>query len=216
MTSRWTGSGPDFELAWGNQVWRLELGNPRPGLIETSSNSGPLLSLHAVTDPARVDRVAFAPGALQSYEARFDFVEALYIPAGWHSLRVRARWIAPSTALDTLDLEVQLQADTVDELQSVGVSILSMIINPARPAKHVLLSTAATRHYLQMSHPDDTCGDDSVSSEGAETSLFGYDLERGVVLRGRLRGVSLSSEPTAEFVTQQLEEFIAAPPPLGP
>jgi hypothetical protein len=46
--------------------------------------------------------------------------------------------------------------------------------------------------------------------------LFGHDLEKGVVLRARLRGCWIASTTPENEVWQRLDEFLREPPPLGP
>ena len=63
-----------------------------------------------------------------------------------------------------------------------------------------------------MIHPDDGTRRDAVR---VRYGLFGYDLERGVVLRGRLRGIWLAHRPDGAEVARRLDEFLREPPPLG-
>jgi hypothetical protein len=46
--------------------------------------------------------------------------------------------------------------------------------------------------------------------------LFGYDLENGVVLRARLRGLWIRSEDPKHDALLLYEAFLREPPPLGP
>ena len=46
--------------------------------------------------------------------------------------------------------------------------------------------------------------------------LFGHDLEKGVVLRGRIRGIWLDSDASADDVRRLHEAFLREPPALGP
>jgi hypothetical protein len=83
----------------------------------------------------------------------------------------------------------------------------------------------APGNYLEMAHPQDvarrvTLGGGALPpspgfSLGVRYGLFGHDLEKGVVLRGRLRGCWRPSGSTAESCRTLLEEFHAMPPPLG-
>jgi len=72
--------------------------------------------------------------------------------------------------------------------------------------------------YLEMVHPQDVSrtiiaapADDP---KDVEYALFGHDLEKGVVLRGRLRGIVLSGEPRPEEVVDLRRRFLQEPPPL--
>jgi hypothetical protein len=81
--------------------------------------------------------------------------------------------------------------------------------------------------FLEMVHPDDVARRAPVSVQEPGTStgrlvairngLFGYDLERGVVLRGRLRVVWLPGPAgsAAGVAAQEFARFLDEPPPLG-
>jgi len=70
--------------------------------------------------------------------------------------------------------------------------------------------------YLEMVHPYDAARR-CVAKAGGETiaaryALFGFDLEKGVVLRGRLRGVQIDDSAD---VDSERQRFLSEPPPLG-
>ncbi len=68
--------------------------------------------------------------------------------------------------------------------------------------------------YLELAHPDDAARTIRPQPGGGGSILyafFGFDLEKGVVLRGRLRGVFLA-DPSAW--RGERERFLDEPPPL--
>lgn len=76
--------------------------------------------------------------------------------------------------------------------------------------------------YVEMAHPDDVT---RRIFEGGKTrdlchsiryGLFGYDLEKGVVLRGRLRAAWVPSHIVKAESIRRMAEFLDQPPPLGP
>jgi len=73
-----------------------------------------------------------------------------------------------------------------------------------------------TSRYLEMVHPYDVSRRCVEKAGGkiiaARYALFGFDLEKGVVLRGRLRGVWLGDSDGPE---EQRQRFLSEPPPLG-
>ena len=81
-------------------------------------------------------------------------------------------------------------------------------------------------HYLEMVHPDDVArrirvigrGQDSRSAMSAATrhGLFGHDLEKGVIVRARLRGLWMSAQQSESSAREAFREFLELPPPLGP
>jgi hypothetical protein len=81
------------------------------------------------------------------------------------------------------------------------------------------------RRYLELVHPHDVArriieGPDS--SRPTETAalavrygLFGHDLEKGVIVRGRLRGLWLGRKSAAAAPRAAFRAFLQIPPPLG-
>jgi hypothetical protein len=73
-----------------------------------------------------------------------------------------------------------------------------------------------------MVHPDDVAR--RITESGKPTSVgnttrygvFGHDLERGIVLRARLRGVWTQSPTARDDALAMFDQFRAEPPPLGP
>ena len=71
--------------------------------------------------------------------------------------------------------------------------------------------------YLEMVHPEDASRrilEGTLPYRSIRYGLFGYDLERGVVLRGRLRGVWLSKDRAHSEGEAVYRGFLAEPPPL--
>ncbi|MGH7073119.1 MAG: hypothetical protein ACREFD_02835 [Stellaceae bacterium] len=71
--------------------------------------------------------------------------------------------------------------------------------------------------YAEIRHPDDAIAA-SIESVGnrvlCTTRLFGGFLEKGVILRSRLRGLFLPRARDEQMARAALAEFAAAPPPL--
>jgi hypothetical protein len=80
--------------------------------------------------------------------------------------------------------------------------------------------------YVEMVQPNDVArrifdqrmvrGSTSVQTLSNRHALFGYDLEKGVVLRARLRGLWLRSQSPEAEAFARYHEFIREPLPLGP
>ena len=71
--------------------------------------------------------------------------------------------------------------------------------------------------YAEFVHPQDATRRLSLGLAPAHATrygLFGYDLEKGVVLRARLRGLWLPGEATRGVALDRYESFLAEPPPL--
>jgi hypothetical protein len=71
--------------------------------------------------------------------------------------------------------------------------------------------------YLEMVRPEDCArriSEGKLPFRSTRYGLFGYDLERGVVLRGRLRGFWTPTIGAFEFAEARLRQFLDEPPPL--
>ncbi len=85
---------------------------------------------------------------------------------------------------------------------------------------------ASGRYYAEMVQPND-CARRILGEVAGETEppegalsvrygLFGHDLEKGVVLRGRIRGVFIADPSPEGEAERQLDAFLHEPPLLGP
>ena len=80
--------------------------------------------------------------------------------------------------------------------------------------------------YLEMVQPDDVArriyrgqSPPELSSAGQLTihyGLFGHDLEKGVIIRARIRGLWISRNDVATVPPVAVRDFLETPPPLGP
>jgi hypothetical protein len=74
--------------------------------------------------------------------------------------------------------------------------------------------------YAEMVHPDDVSrriregGRTLALAHTTRYGLFGHDLEKGVVLRARLRGLWLRSENAKQTALERFDEFLHEPLPL--
>jgi hypothetical protein len=77
------------------------------------------------------------------------------------------------------------------------------------------------RLYAEMVHPADLSrriregGRTLAQARTTRYALFGHDLEKGVVLRARLRALWLQSEAAKREALEQFEQFLHAPVPLS-
>lgn len=85
---------------------------------------------------------------------------------------------------------------------------------------------AGGRYYAELVQPNDCArriigemAGEAAGPEGAVSiryGLFGHDLEKGVVLRGRIRGVWIAELVPEAEASRQYEAFLREPPALGP
>jgi hypothetical protein len=255
MDWTWGGAGSVATVDWGGRSWTLDLTTQNPGLL--CKEIGPLLALSGLASPGRHDPSAFSLASLRNVERRFGRIEATYMPDGWGDLQLRASWKLHEAG--TIDLEIQLSAQSVDELRQLEVMVASSWshVSPhletrwvePRDAHAALLSydgresnletlttlpptgaigkaprihLADSAAYLEMAHPDDVTRRICIGGQSAQLSqdtlygLFGHDLEKGVVLRGRLRGAWVPVGDEKPEAIRRMNEFLNEPPPLGP
>jgi len=82
----------------------------------------------------------------------------------------------------------------------------------------------ASRRYLEFVHPDDVARrriercDQTDEAFGIEIGygIFGHDLEKGVLLRSRMRGLWIQGAVTRDELDARFLEFRQGPLPLGP
>jgi len=80
-------------------------------------------------------------------------------------------------------------------------------------------------YYVGMIHPQDVSRQIVLGKGPLEPSggfafgtrhgLFGHDLEKGVVVRGRMRGLWVRGAELAEHTRTAFRRFLESPPPLG-
>ncbi len=96
--------------------------------------------------------------------------------------------------------------------------------HPFAPRLFPVASPPPGSVYAEMVQPDD-CARRIIGEPrdaGAQGSswtgygLFGHDLEKGVILRGRIRGCWIESSRPDQEAARRYESFLNEPPPLGP
>jgi hypothetical protein len=232
-----------------------------------------LLALDRLAEAGRSDSRVFAPASLADFELHRSRLFVTFAPAGWGGVVVRAGW-GPGAMPEALDLEVQVSASSVGQLQNleIGISsgwpsgeddVLASWAYSAEPrdARSAALSydgrepdgllqrltttpvagafeprfsprvfaapfTAGMACYVEMVQPDDAARRITGEPAGLAASerrplftrhaLFGHDLEKGVVLRARLRGLWLAQPPGDDELAGIYREFLDEELPLGP
>jgi hypothetical protein len=102
--------------------------------------------------------------------------------------------------------------------ESPGAALQPLVVAPH-------LARATDEYYVELVQPNDVarrvCIEASrqeirQSAFGARYGLFGHDLEKGVVLRARLRGCWTHSQAPDREARRLYDEFVREPLPLGP
>ncbi len=97
---------------------------------------------------------------------------------------------------------------------------------PLRPCLYPAPGGSNDRFYVEMAHPDDLARRVStepiprrsatVPGRFVRYGLFGLAVEKGIILRARLRGCWITSHRPEEAALALYQEFLREPPPLGP
>lgn len=96
----------------------------------------------------------------------------------------------------------------------------SLVTGPPSSALGPWLASKTGRDgwsYIEMARPEDAArriSEGRLPFRSTRYGLFGYDLERGVVLRARLRGFWTPTVGAFDVAESKLRDFLVEPPPL--
>ena len=116
--SHWTGSGPEFNLNWGGREWTLKVDEACPGLRWQSDRSSvvKLLSLDGLAQAGRFDSGAFTWSDAGRFRAPASVCPGDVCSAGMGRPGRTASW-SPDALREAIDLEIQVSATSVGELE---------------------------------------------------------------------------------------------------
>jgi hypothetical protein len=196
-------------------------GDPLRGLAVADAASGlklPQLLAVEIIDAAGLGPKPLAePGTVPECVCRQDVLFAQYPPTAARPVECHARWRVHGAGM--FDLEVSaltpglwggLSVRTCSTLPGGLVATLAEGEPPLvlyRPA-----DLAVT--YVEMCHPHDGIGLE-LDGEQARFRLFGHDLEKGVILRGRLRGLIVTRAGDEAAAREAYRAFLREPPNLS-
>jgi hypothetical protein len=123
--------------------------------------------------------------------------------------RVGADWMVVPRDRDAAALTLDGRSPSLDE--SILTPPFHSPIVCYRPA-------GQSWSYVEMTHPDD-CVRIIAQCERGKVSwgfgLFGLDIEKGVILRGRVRGAFIPRRRDTDQATRLFRQFVAEPPHLS-
>jgi hypothetical protein len=99
--------------------------------------------------------------------------------------------------------------------------LAELVTGPPEPIRTPWLAPKSGREgwtYAELVHPDDASRrilEGRLPFSTCRYGLFGFDLERGVVLRARLRGLWLRKSEAMSAAERHLDAFLQEPPPLS-
>jgi hypothetical protein len=220
----WKLSGSEARLNFADLLATVDLNRPEQGLsaLIYRGHSVPSTALLGVHFPGQS-----APPVADAYVRQRDLV-VTYVQSPALPIRLQVYWRAASGPQSTpaIDLQVSIQTNLLDSHPRLWTTTSLGDAEPIRfgheadtaeqtPApRYDLFRPAGTDFsYVEMIHPaDDAGGANEVGRISRE--LFAAFLEKGVILRARLRGVFLPRHGDAELAAEAYQQFLAAPPPL--
>lgn len=222
----------DFEASRG--VVKVRFNPPSRGKLRAEWEFPQLLGVEIVDAVELGPKPLVEEGVEPEVVQREDIVLAIYRPTTSRPVECHARWrigeligrpLAGAscwTACGAFDLEVSTL--TPGKWQGLAVrtrSILATHNDPPGEIKRVapLLvlyrPPGVTVSYAEMCHPHDGIGVDIDDGRIIRFHLFGHDLEKGVILRGRLRGIIMPREGDEEEAQRAYAQFLKEPPHLS-
>ena len=175
---------------------------------------------------------------LDAYVRGRDLV-ALYDESQPDHLRTQAYWrvlsasdlsasCTPESVITAFDLILSVNTNLLDSDPQVTVQstvpskglVSHLDVGSAREASAVLVRLADENlNYLEIVHPTDACRSWIDESGPAHTQinhlLFQRRLEKGVILRARIRAAIVVSEEAEKLAAEVYEHFAASEPPLA-
>jgi hypothetical protein len=189
------------------------------------------LALGTVLGIEVVDAVNLGPQPLSSAKAtpevvvRQDTLLAHFAPTTRRPVECQARWRIHPEGI--IDLEVStltpgkwdgLAVQTHSQFKLTSLTANELAVDDSVTPGIVLYRPAAAQFtYAEFCHPFDGIGLEVKPEEGMHATryrLFGHDLEKGVILRGRLRGVLLPRAVDVAAAHAAYQRFLAEPPNL--
>lgn len=176
--------------------------HPLHGLVVQagSLHCGPVLGLEIVDAENLGPQLLASAHSPPEVIVRQDMVQVQYAPTTKRPVECQARWRVLAEGI--FDLEVStltpgkwdgLAVQTRSAFKLTDMAQSEVAIDSSVTPGIILYRPAGSQlTYAEFCHPDDGI-EVIVGSHGNETiarfRLFGHDLEKGVILRGRLRGV---------------------------
>lgn len=152
-------------------------------------------------------------GFVPEVVCRHDILWVRYAPTPSRPVECQARWRVHGDGV--IDLEVSaLTPGHWDGLHVQTCSHLApcSILEIEPPPILLHRPTGQTWTYAEMCHPHDGVDLQRNAANGlSRFKLFGHDLEKGVILRGRLRAILVPREGDEVRVRQEYARFVKAP-----
>ncbi|HMO37537.1 MAG TPA: hypothetical protein PKA06_15975 [Gemmatales bacterium] len=195
---------------------------PLQGITLKTANmqAGPLLGLEIVDAINLGPQPLHASGLVPEVLLRQDLLQAHFVPTTKRPVECVACWRVHPEGM--IDLEIStltpgkwdgLAVQTITRLGSGEV----LTLQQASPAILLFRPLGLDLSYAEFCHPHDGIELTTISDNSGTTvryRLFGHDLEKGVILRGRLRGVLVPRAVDVAAAQAAYARFLAETPNL--
>jgi hypothetical protein len=223
-SQRWSLAGTVARLEARCATGTIDLANPSGGLHALSVDGRPLTDARLLA-PQFTLAAADELSVPESY-VRGDDLVATYRQTAQRPIRVQIYWRVVDMAArlelrDVVIVELQASINTslLDVVPTLDVSShLPQATGVALANGGVLLRPADRAwSYFEIVHPSDRSGD-SPGAVGADAllahRLFGRPLEKGVILRSRIRGAFVPRTGDVAAAEAIAADFATSEPPL--
>jgi hypothetical protein len=215
---------------------RLDLKQPNSGLQIRGVEKDLPVELNIFGISQRVEQ-HIDVAKLDGYVRGRDLV-ALYDESRPDHLRTQVYWRAlqasdlsasckPEHVVAAFDLILSVNTSLLDSDPQVTVrsetsrsdSIVQLKVEPAPESSAVLVRLVGEKlSYVELVHSADACRSwiDTQAANSAEINhlLFQQRLEKGVILRARIRAAIIASENDEQLAAELYQHFAASEPPL--
>jgi hypothetical protein len=215
---------------------RLDLKQPSGGLqLRSVEKASPFeveifgVSQHAAqhVDIAKLDAYVRGRDLVALYDESLP--DHLRTQIYWRALRASdlSASCEPNRIAAAFDLILSVNTSLLDSDPQVTVrseipasdSIVQLKVDPAPEASAVLVRLGSGKlSYVELVHPADACRSWIKTADAARSQinhlLFQQRLEKGVILRARIRAALISSENDEQLAAQLYQHFAASEPPL--
>lgn len=237
IAAEWKLDANDARLNLGSLSAAIDLAAPQRGMHQLVIAAQSLKDCEVLGVDLEPVAQAGGPVLAEAYQRGGDLIAA-YAQAPSTMVSAQIYWRAAlrefeSTVCPTIDLQVSVQTSRLDsrptvrtrgrlpacEVVRAGIDLPDSS-HAREPGTHcvVFRPSAWNESYVEMIHPEDAneCGIGQPNDAAMEIvhRLFERELEKGVILRARVRGLFVPRARDAAIATVAWRQFLDQPPPL--
>ena len=218
----WQITATQATLICGPLRGAVDLLSPATGLGQVSYDGVPL----AGSQFLGIDIEVGDPATLVDFYQRGRDLVVRYAQTGERPFAVMVYWCTGLLAIGGtdhphVDLIVSVETNLLDSRPMLAAKSFFAVADEdsmsCQPGFFVARFHNPAITYGELCHPEDALAASAEAARGGvelTTRLFGLPLEKGVILRSRLRGLFVPRQHDEELARSALADFAAAPPPL--